>query len=85
MSNSKDGKWIDISIEGHGKKQYDGTTIYTIDISDKDCNNLIEVLIYWGGENVVLNNITVEFEEKFLYFDYKSYKSNILDDINKTK
>ena len=83
MSNSKDGKWIDISIEGHGKKQYDGTTIYTIDVSDKDCNNRIEVLIYWGGENVVLNNITVEFEEKFLYFDYKSYKSNVLDNINK--
>ena len=82
-SSNKNGEWINILIEDKGKRQYDGTTIYTIDVSDKELNNRIEVLIYWGVENFLLNNITAEFEEEFFYFDYKSYKSNVLEDINK--
>ena len=66
------------------KKQYDGTTIFTIDVSNNDLKDIIQVEIFWGHEFISINNLTVEFEENFLYFDYKSYKSKVLENINKT-
>ena len=30
---------------------------------------------------IILNNLIVEFKEKFLYFDYKSYRSAVLGEI----
>ena len=80
---NNDINWIEIIIEDNGKKQYDGTTIFTIDVSDKDLSGIIRMYIYWGYEYISFNNLTVEYEENYLYFDYKSYKSNILENINK--
>ena len=61
----------------NSKKQYDGTQIFTIDVSKIDCNNLVEVAIIWGMENITLNNLTLEYEESFLSIDYKSFKNAI--------
>ena len=80
---NNDINWIEIIIEDNGKKQYDGTTIFTIDVSDKDLSGIIRMYINWGDEYISFNNLTVEYEENYLYFDYKSYKSNILENINK--
>ena len=75
--------WSIISLEKEfGKKQYDGTTLFTIDISSLDCYDLIEAYLTYGEDNFILNNITVEFNESFFSLDYKSYKSAVLKDIN---
>ena len=80
--DSKDN-WIELILEKkHGKKQYDGTTYFIIDISSFDCQNFIEVSIFFGKEFIIINNLTVEFKESFIDLDYKSYKSAVLKEIN---
>jgi hypothetical protein len=75
--------WINISLEKKfGKKQYDGTTIFTVDVSSFDCYNFLEACHSYGEEYFIINNITVEFEEHFKSIDYQSYKSAILEEIN---
>jgi len=60
-----------------GKKQYDGTHIFSIDVSNIKCYNYIQVSIDEILNHITLNNLTVEFEESFQSIDYKSYKSSI--------
>jgi hypothetical protein len=80
--DSKDD-WIILTLEKkYGKKQYDGTTLFTIDVSSFDCQDYIEFRISYGEEYVIINNITVEFKESFITLDYKSYKSAVLKEIN---
>jgi hypothetical protein len=66
----------------NSKKQYDGTQIFTIDVSKIECYILVEVVIKKGMENITLNNFTLEYEESFLSIDYKSFKNAILNYIN---
>ena len=61
----------------NSKKQYDGTHIFTIDVSKLECYNLIEVTLTRGMEYITLNNLTLEYEESFLSIDYKSLKNAI--------
>ena len=61
----------------NSKKQYDGTQIFTIDVSKIECYILVEVVIKKGMENITLNNFTLEYEESFLSIDYKSFKNAI--------
>ena len=83
MCGDSKNEWSEILIEKEdGKKQYDGTTLFNIDVSRFDCYNYIEVKIFFGEEYITLNNLTVEFEENFISLDYKSYKSAVLLDIN---
>ena len=66
--------------EKYGKKQYDGNYVFTMDIRKENCNHFIEVHKF-GTDVVTFNNLTVEYEQSYLIFDYKSYKeaiSNIL-------
>ena len=75
--------WIELTLEKkYGKKQYDGTTLFTIDVNSFDCQDYIDVRIFYGEEYVIINNITVEFKESFITLDYKSYKSAVLKEIN---
>ena len=67
----------------NAKKQYDGTTIIEIDVSKEDNIDFLYIMIEFGDEYVSFNNATVEFEEYFSYFDTKSYKNNVLNDIYK--
>ena len=66
----------------NGKKQYDGTYFITIDINNEDCSDYIQIMKFYGEKTVTFNNLTVEFEEDFLSFDYKTYKTNIIKSIN---
>ena len=61
----------------NGKKQYDGTHVFTIDVSKINCYNYIQVSEDAILNHITLNNLTVEFEESFRSIDYKSYKANI--------
>ena len=57
------------------KKEYDGTYTFSINVSDKDLNEYIEVDRAFGEANsIVFNYLTVEFQEKFLSIDNKAYK-----------
>ena len=63
------------------KRQYDGTIIFTFDVRNKNCNGVIQV-INLTEENLNFNNVSIEYKEKIISFDYKSYKSDILKAIN---
>ena len=77
-SVNKEGELFSIVFnKENGKKQYDGTYIFTIDISNEDCNEYIEIIKWYGSELIFFNNLTVEYNESFLSFDYKDYKSAI--------
>ena len=65
------------TIKSSGKKQYDGTYVLTIDISEIKCYDYILVTKSYGYQYLTLNNLTVEFEESFQSIDYKSYKTAI--------
>ena len=67
------------SINGkYGKKQYDGTYTFVVNVNDKDFNEYIEVDRASGNVNSVhFNYLTVEFQEKFLSIDNKEYKLEI--------
>ena len=64
-----------------GKKEYDGTVTYTVDVSNYNFNNEVYVML-WGEDNYVsINKVIFEFKENFPYFDYNSYKNSIIKDI----
>ena len=63
--------------KSNGKKQYDGTYIFTIDVSKIECYEYIIVSKSYGNQFITLNNLTVEFEDNFQSIDYKSYKAAI--------
>ena len=77
-SVDKNGWWVGESIWcGIGIKQYDGTYIYTYDISDKDFNDNIQIHKWWGHELITINYFTIEFEKNRITIDYKSYKNDL--------
>ena len=77
-------RYIDIDFgKKNLKREYDGTSTFTIDISEKGCTELIEVnKIFGKNENIIFNNLTVEFNDTFLSFDYKSYKTALEKSVN---
>ena len=66
----------------HAKKNYDGTTDFIMDVSDEEVNDSIYGMVSKGYENIFINNLTLEYKEKYRYFDYKSYKNAVLNEIN---
>jgi len=77
------GKTFQIKFEkSNGKKQYDGNSIFIIDISKIKCNDYILVTISYGEKYITINSLTVEFEESFQSIDDKSYKTAISNFVN---
>jgi hypothetical protein len=66
----------------NGRSQYDGSLTFTIDTTNIECYHFVEVASWWGPEFVVLNYLTVIYEDNYDFFDYYSYKSPILKEIN---
>ena len=64
-----------------GIKQYDGTSIFIYDVKELDLCYYVQVLPWYERDYMIINNITVQYEEAYLYFDHLSYKSAILNDI----
>ena len=48
-----------------------------------ECYYYVEAISWWGAEFVELNYLTVIYEDKYSFFDYKSYKSAVLKEISK--
>ena len=83
--DNKENKWIDLFVtKKEGKKQYDGTTAFTIDLSSEDLNNEVYIMTLEEdvNKNIFINKVTFEFKEYFSYFDYDSYKNSILKELN---
>ena len=79
-SHDKGGGWVGEGVSGgSGKKQYDGSLTFTLDVSEKDYNEYIQVEIWWGHDFIFLNYLSLEFEKSYPIFDYKGYKENLLD------
>ena len=78
---NSDGECFDIQFgPENGKRQYDGTIIYTFDVSDIDCTTYIEI-IKWFPDEITFNNLTIEYNESFVSFNYKEFKSSITTEI----
>ena len=83
ISSYYNNSWNDKLInKKDGKKQYDGTTSFKIDVSKEDFNNEVYVIVMGDDNSIIINNVTFEFKEYFPCFDYGSYKDSILQDIN---
>jgi len=67
----------------HSKQQYDGTTIFTIDLDNIDAYMLIEGNIRKGNDLIIINNITAVFEGNFNFFDYNNLQKEVLKELNK--
>ena len=83
--DNKENKWIDLFVtKKEGKKQYDGTTSFTIDLSSEVLNNEVYIMTLEEdvNKNIFINKVTFEFKEYFPYFDYDSYKNSILKELN---
>ena len=65
-----------------GKRQYDGTSIFEFDASQLELYYFVQVMKYFDDEYMIINNLTVQYEETYLCFDHISYKSDILNEIN---
>ena len=82
-SYSTDG-WNNVLIfikKEDGKKEYDGTISYTVDVSNENFNKEVYIMTWGDDKYININNVTFEFKEYFPYFDYNSYKNSILKDI----
>ena len=72
----KDENWIGIEIKGDkGKRQYDGSYIFSIDISNKGFNNFIELQKWWQHDKIIFISFSVEYEQSYILFDFSSYKN----------
>jgi len=78
QTDNNDGLFININFgKDNIKKQYDGTSIISIDVSNIECYDFIKATITWGTKYIILNNMTLEFKESFLSIDDKSLKNDI--------
>lgn len=76
-SLDKNGNWIGESVSGaNGKRQYDGSYTFNIDVSKQDYNNNIKIEKWWGQDYITLNFLTLEFNQYYTFFNYKEYKND---------
>ena len=67
----------------HSKKQYDGTTIFKIDLENIDINQILQGEIYKGNNLIFINNVTLVFKGYFYMFDYHNLQKEVLNELNK--
>ena len=72
-------QYIDFD-ETNGKKYYDGTITYTIDISNENCYNYFNIYYYYG--EIYFKYIKIEYQENFTSFYYDDYKAKVISEIN---
>jgi len=78
LTNDKGSMYFSFMVNGpEGKKNFDGSYIYTIDVSKKDCNDYIRVQKWWNGEYSTLKYLTVQFDKEYTFFDYATYKKSL--------
>ena len=78
VSQDKNGNWIgDILYGEEGKKQYDGSYTYSVDISNRNYYDYVQIQKWWGHENIIFNYFSLEFNMSHKFFDYNLYKSSL--------
>jgi len=82
LTCQKNQNWYEIECID-GRRQYDGSLTYTIDATKMECYNYVEAFTWWGYNYVVFNYLTLIYDDNYYFLDYKSYKSAILNEINK--
>ena len=82
LSYTKDSSCFFHIKEKDGKRLYDGTSIFTIDASEEGLYKVVQVIAWYDEDYVIINNITVIYEEYYQRFDHNSYKIDILKEIN---
>jgi hypothetical protein len=76
VSTDKKGLEIKIQISGtEGKKEYDGSYTFTIDVTNIEICNSVEVQKWWGYDDAIINFLTVEFNQNYTFFNFDAYKS----------
>ena len=78
----KNENCYEIECTKGGKRQYDGSITYTIDVTNIECYNYVEAVSWIGTKFVALNYLTLIYQENYNFFDYKSYKSAVLKEIS---
>ena len=78
LSNDKRGMPFNERVDGpQGKKNYDGSYTYTIDVSKKDYNDYVEVQKWWNSGYITLRYLSILFDKGYTFFDYTAYKNNL--------
>jgi endoglucanase len=73
-SNDRKGNYIKDTISGsEGKKKYDGSYIFTADISKRNFYKYIEIKKPEGNNNITFNYFRIEFSKNYTFFDFDSY------------
>ena len=62
-------------IDGaEGKKNFDGSYTYTVDVSKKDFNDYVQIQKWWNKEYSTLVSLTVEFHKQYTFLNYTEFK-----------
>jgi len=76
ITNDRRGMYFSFMINGpDGKKNFDGTYTYTIDVSKKDCTDYIRVQKWWNSEYSTLKYLSLQFNKEYNFFDYTAFKN----------
>lgn len=82
--SNKDEEWFFIKIKKeNGKKQYDGNTIFVVDINKEYIIEFLFISVLWGDDYININKVIIEYTENFQYYNYLSYKEAVLNDLTK--
>ena len=65
-----------------GKREYDGSYSFNIDVKNKNFYDYIYLVNISGNNLTSFNNLTIQFQESFLSFNYTGYKIDISDYIS---
>ena len=65
-------------IDGpEGKRNFDGSYTYTIDVSKRDYNDYVEVQKWWHSENSTFIYLSIIFDKEYIFFNYTAYKNSL--------
>ena len=82
-THDKDSNLIQFQLkEVEGRRQYDGTSVFTIDGLKLGLHYYVRVTPWFGTQYMIINNLTIQYEDEYLFFHYNSYKEDVLNDID---
>ena len=77
-SNDKRGMPFNQMVNGNeGKKNFDGSYTYTIDVSKKDYNDYVEIQKWWNSASITLRYLSILFDKEYTFLDYTAYKNSL--------
>ena len=75
MTNKKNGFHHTFQVDWPaGKKNFDGSYTYTIDVSKKDFNDYVEAQKWWNSQYSTFVYLTIEFDKEYTFLNYTEFK-----------